>query len=142
MTNTTETRTPSTDSVTATTAAPVTFPQVTWFEIHTADPSAAREFYCGLFGWSFAEMADGYHGIEQGAGQVIGGGISDTRGEWPSCVIPLVQVTDVAAIAAKVTGLGGSVLAEPQTMPNGLTFAYLADRDASAFGVWCPPSGA
>jgi uncharacterized protein len=119
----------------------VTFPEVTWFEVHTADPAEATAFYGGLFGWAFGDLGDGsYHDIRQGDGQRIGGGIAATGGEWPSCVIPCVQVHDVAATCERATGLGGKVLAGPNATPTGIAFAYLADREGSAFGVWSPPA--
>jgi len=34
---------------------------------------------------------------------------------------------------------GGSVICEVQTMPNGLSFGYVANPDGAVFGVWCPP---
>lgn len=120
------------------------FPQVTWFEVHTADPSGATAFYGELFGWTFEPLGAGYHGyqlISQGEGAAIGGGVADTGGQGPATVIPCVQVPDVAATAARAVELGGTVVVEPDKTPAGLTFAYVADRDGSVFGVWCPPPG-
>src|SRR5688572_15230231 len=115
-------------------------PQVTWFEVHSAKPGEASEFYGGLFGWTFTDLGDGsYFDIGQGADARIGGGLANTGGEWPSHVIPCVQVADVAATCERATELGGAVLAGPNQTPSGITFAYVADREGSPFGVWCPP---
>jgi hypothetical protein len=118
----------------------ITFPQVTWFEVHSAEPSGAVEFYRGLFGWTFTPMDDGYQGIGQGEGQLIGGGLAGTGGNMPSTVIPCIQVHDVAATAEKAGELGGKILAGPTDTPVGISFAYLADREGSAFGIWSPPT--
>jgi hypothetical protein len=144
MTTDTTSTTPTPTADTDTDAGPqwpvITFPQVTWFEVHTAEQSEAVEFYGGLFGWTFTPMGDAYQGIDQGEGQLIGGGLADTGGQYPSTVIPCVQVHDVAATVEKAGELGGKVLAVPNETPGGITFAYLADREGSAFGIWSPPS--
>jgi predicted enzyme related to lactoylglutathione lyase len=51
-----------------------------------------------------------------------------------------VQVDDVPAACDTVAEAGGSVVVEPQEMPNGLAFAYVADPDGSVFGLWKPPT--
>ncbi len=126
-----------------TNTATTTTPQVTWFEVHTPNPSEATEFYGGLFGWTFTDEAGGaYFDIHQTDDQAIGGGVANTGGQWPAHVIPCVQVPDVAAVCTRAADLGGKVLTEPNETPTGVRFAYLADRDGSAFGVWCPPAEA
>jgi uncharacterized protein len=143
MTTNTTTTTGSDDQPTAWEGSPfptITFPQVTWFEIHTAQASEAVEFYSGLFGWTFTLMGEGYQDIKQGDGQLIGGGLAETGGQWPSTVIPCIQVHDVAATVEQATKLGGTLLAGPNETPTGVAFAYLADREGSAFGIWRPPS--
>jgi len=142
-TNTAMTATPTNDADASTPAATTPVPQVTWFEVHTPNPTDATEFYGGLFGWTFTDEAGGtYYDIRQVDGQAIGGGVANTGGEWPAQVIPCVQVSDVAGTCGRAGDLGGKVLAGPNQTPNGITFAYLADRDGSAFGVWCPPAQA
>jgi predicted enzyme related to lactoylglutathione lyase len=140
-TDTTSTTASDTDAAAGPQWPVITFPQVTWFEVHTAEQSGAVEFYRGLFGWTFTPMGDDYQDIKQGDGQLIGGGLADTGGQWPSTVIPCVQVHDVAATVDKAGELGGKVLAGPNETPTGITFAYLADREGSAFGIWSPPTG-
>ena len=115
---------------------------VTWFEIHSAEPERARQFYGSVFGWTFDDdMMPGYSMIGLGDDAPIRGGIAHTDGASPNDAIFLVQVPDVAASLAAVTEHGGSVVTERQEAPNGLTFGYAANPDGSVFGVWCPPAG-
>lgn len=114
---------------------------VTWFEIHTADPERAKAFYGGVFGWTFDEAMPGYSMISAGEGAPIGGGIADSKGEYPSDAVFNVQVPDVAAAAALVVEHGGSVVTDVQSTPYGLSFAYVANPDGAVFGLWCPPAG-
>ena len=112
---------------------------VTWFEVHTADPSRARTFYGDVFGWTFDEVMPGYSMIAAGDGAPIGGGIADNKGEYPNDAVFCVEVADVGAALAAAKDCGGSVVSEPQTTPVGLVFAYLANPDGSVFGVFTPP---
>jgi predicted enzyme related to lactoylglutathione lyase len=112
---------------------------VTWFEVHTPDAARAEGFYGRLFGWKFEPDESGYVVINLGENAAIGGGIAPIRdGGRPMAVFD-VQVDDVPAACKRAEELGGSVLVPPQTVDNGLAFAYLADVDGNAFGVWKPP---
>jgi predicted enzyme related to lactoylglutathione lyase len=112
---------------------------VTWFEIHSADPARARQFYGDVFGWTYDEAMPGYSMIQLGPDAPIAGGIADSGGAYPDRAIFLVQVPDVGAALTSVAGKGGSVVTDVQTTPVGLTFGYATDPDGSIFGVWCPP---
>jgi hypothetical protein len=112
---------------------------VTWFEVHTADPDRAKAFYSGVFGWAFDDSIPGYSMIQQGDGAPIGGGILHHGGGMPDDAVFNVQVADVASALAAVKEQGGSVVADAETTPNGITFGYAANPDGSVFGIWCPP---
>jgi uncharacterized protein len=138
MTTTNTSRTTTTTTTDAATAARVPAP-ITWFELHTAEPERTKEFYGSVFGWTFDESMPGYTMIQLGEGAPIGGGLVDNRGEYPNDAIFMVQVPDVAATIEATRAAGGSVIAEAQSMPTGLTFGYVANPDGAVFGVWCPP---
>jgi predicted enzyme related to lactoylglutathione lyase len=128
---------PSPTSTGIATAAPVT-----WFEVHTSDPERAKRFYADAFGWTYDDSVPGYSMIQLGDGAPIGGGIAHSGGAYPDHALFNVQVTDVEVALAAVRAAGGSVVAEAQTTPYGLTFAYAANPDGSVFGIWCPPPAA
>jgi uncharacterized protein len=114
---------------------------VTWFQIGTDEPAAAREFYGGLFGWSFGPYAatESYEMISfPGAGRPSGG-IMHTAGGAENHATFFVLVEDVAAVCARAEQLGGKVLNPPADL-NGLVFADLLDRSGNRFGVFTPPS--
>jgi predicted enzyme related to lactoylglutathione lyase len=115
---------------------------VAWFQIGTEDPAAAREFYGGLFGWSFTADPNsaGYDLVSYaGAGQPAGG-VTRTAGGAENHATFLVLVEDVAAVCARTEQLGGKVMNPPVTTPDGLVFADLLDRSGNRFGVFTPPS--
>lgn len=113
---------------------------VTWFEVHTSDPSRAEAFYGSVFGWTFDHSMPGYTAVDLGSDAPHGGGIADTGGERPSQAVFNIQVPDVAAACEAVASAGGSVVMPVTSMDNGLSFAYIADPDGSVVGLWCPPS--
>lgn len=114
---------------------------VTWFEIHTPNPERARAFYGDVFGWSFQSDLPGYDMIGMGESAPIGGGIASNGPDHPPMTVFNIQVEDVDAACIAVTEAGGAVAVDPQSTPNGLRFAYVADPDGNTFGLWTPPTG-
>jgi predicted enzyme related to lactoylglutathione lyase len=115
---------------------------VNWFEIATATPEKAMAFYGKLFGWTFNTELPTYALVDCGEGAPTGGGIATAEPGTAPYAIPSVMVDDVAAICDRAAELGGSILAEPQTMPTGLTFAYVGDLDGNRIGLYSPPPAA
>lgn len=115
---------------------------VTWFQIGTDEPAAAREFYGGLFGWTIAAEpgSEGYDLVSYAGGGQPAGGIAHTDGGAANHATFFVLVEDVAAVCADAEQLGGKVLVPPVTTPNGLAFAHLLDRSGNRFGVFSPPA--
>jgi predicted enzyme related to lactoylglutathione lyase len=116
---------------------------VSWFEVGTPDPEAAKAFYGEMFGWSFAddEQDGGYQIATTGIGHPIRGGIFNTDGRAPGYAVFYVVVPDVAQACGRAKALGGSVIVGPVPTPSGLVFAHLRDRDGNHFGIYRPPSG-
>jgi predicted enzyme related to lactoylglutathione lyase len=113
---------------------------VTWFEIHTADPERAEQFYGSVFGWAFDHSMPDYAMVLLGDDAPHGGGIVPTGGERPNHALFNIQVPDVASACDAVVAAGGSVVMPTASMDNGLSFAYIADPDGSVVGLWCPPA--
>jgi predicted enzyme related to lactoylglutathione lyase len=115
---------------------------VTWFEIGTDDPAAARAFYGDIFGWTLDPQGP-YTLVTTAAGPSPTGGIQDTSVPLPdgtprSYAIPCVQVADVAATCAKVEAAGGKVLVPATQPPGGPTYAHVADPAGNHVGIWTP----
>ncbi|MEU4427379.1 VOC family protein [Actinoplanes sp. NPDC024001] len=113
-----------------------------WFEIGSAHPDQAQEFYGRLFGWRFAAGTSAgfdYRDISTGAGHPVSGGLLNTGGQVPGYAIFVILVDDVAATCERVVELGGRVDLGPLTTETGLAAAYLSDPDGNRFGVFTPP---
>jgi predicted enzyme related to lactoylglutathione lyase len=146
-TSTATTSTPTTSTqASSTPSAEATPPygSIGWFEVGSAAPDRAQEFYGGLFGWTFnaAPIAGfDYRDVTTGPGHPLRGGLLGTEGKAPAYAVFVVMVEDVAATCAEAERRGGRVDMGPVTADNGLCFAYLSDLDGNRFGVFSPPSG-
>jgi uncharacterized protein len=105
---------------------------VSWTELATPDPEAAKAFYGKLFGWTFQTMDMGsgpYHVIKVGAEDAIGGIMAPAPGAPPMPPMwgAYVTVADCNATAALCTQLGGKVCAGPMDIPGVGRFALLQD---------------
>jgi predicted enzyme related to lactoylglutathione lyase len=108
---------------------------VTWFEINTGDPRAAREFYAALFGWQLQVLADAddYALVDTGGEGTIGGGIGQSQG--PNQVIFYIEVDDPQAYLDRVEQAGGKTLVPVTEIPDMVTFAQFSDPQGNVVGL-------
>lgn len=123
-----------------------------WYELITPDMDGAKRFYGDLIGWTAQDLptpdgaqpyailsADG-NGV---AGMMTLGAPMKAAGmgaNWTGYVC----VDDCDAAAAKVAGLGGSVINPPLDIPGIGRFAVVADPAGAVFAIMKPtppPSG-
>lgn len=95
---------------------------VSWNELTTPDPAAAREFYGDLFGWTsddFMPMGEnGEYRFFAHNGTTIGavcGLMGSDRGRWRY----YIRVPSIEASAEAVNAGGGTVLMGPHEVPGG-----------------------
>ena len=105
-----------------------------WLELHTPDVETAKKFYAEVLGWQIQEMemANGgsYTGLSLGDGPPLGGIIpSDGR---PTRWLTYLTVDDVDARTALAAKSGGSVLAEPASVPGVGRMATIEDPTGAA----------
>ncbi len=109
-----------------------------WHELNTRDWEAAIPFYEQVFGWKPKPLSDTdeFRYSTFGVGDAMAGGIFDAKASLPPGVPSHWQlylgVDDVAAAAARVKELGGTVLREPWDTEYG-TFAQVTDPTGAMF---------
>lgn len=117
------------------------FNTLTWNELRTRDPEAAKGFYGELFGWDALEFPsmEGYTVWTVGGAppEQGKGGMIDIRGTpMPADIPPHWDVTfsvdDADGIAERCRELGGSVAAGPIDLPMGRMYA-LQDPSGANF---------
>lgn len=114
---------------------------MTWNELLTRDPDAARDFFAELLGWEFRTIDTGGRGTYEMAlvGDRRVGGIMAMPPEVPDDVPPhwdvYFAVDDVDGVAERAAGLGGSVPMAPTTIPVG-RLALIADPGGATFTIY------
>jgi uncharacterized protein len=113
---------------------------LSWNELETRDPEAAKAFYGAAFGWSFVdhEMEGMGTYTEWKLGDASIGGMADITGRVPDEVpahwMVYFAVADTDAAVEKIGAGGGEVRFGPVDIPAG-RFAMAADPWGAAFAV-------
>jgi uncharacterized protein len=129
-----------------TTHPPGTF---SWVDLATTDPSGAKTFYTGLFGWETQDndAGDGDGGVYITAsveGDAVCG-LFEMPDEMRGMGVPpnwtsYVTVDDADATAARVTELGGEVVRDAFDVMDLGRMAVLKDPQGAVFAIWQPGS--
>lgn len=111
-----------------------------WHDLVTGDVAAAREFYAGVFGWTFQEVVgeDVTYALILDGGVPIGGiapidddDITVASARWLS----LLSVDDVDRVASEVEQAGGSIDMGPWTNPTRGRMAVVTDPQGATLGL-------
>ena len=109
-----------------------------WFELNTDDVAEAQDFYSATIGWTIAPSPMAEHGgyliASAPDGAAIAGVTTPPPGtpSLPGWSIYL-GVSDVDATAAKVKGLGGSIMVEPMDIAGVGRVALATDPQHVSF---------
>jgi predicted enzyme related to lactoylglutathione lyase len=108
-----------------------------WNELITTDPAAAAAFYGQVLGLttSVIDLGAGDYTLLEVNGQMVGGTTTPQMPGTPNHWHVYFAVADADASVAKVTELGGSVLAEPFDTPVG-RMAVVTDPQGSVFSLF------
>ena len=115
-------------------------------ELVTPDLASAKQFYGGLFGWTFQ---DSHMGTTQFAEAMAGGhpvaALIDRElppgQRRPAIWLSFFSVSDTAAARATAGQAGGKVLFEPKLIPDLGSEAVIADPQGAVFGILASSSG-
>ncbi len=121
-----------------------------WTELTTTDTFTAERFYTALFDWKPKHSAPGspmpYTEFTVAGANGPSIGMMPKPPHMPANVpsfwMPYFMVASVDASIEKAKSLGGQVHFGPMTIPDGGTFAALADPQGAAFAVFTPKAKA
>ncbi len=113
------------------------------FEIHAGDPERAVAFYTAVFGWTFTKWEGPmpYWLIDTGTGDGINGGLMPRQGAAPAegqavnAYVVTMDVANVDAAVAAVTGNGGAIALPKMPVPGIGWLAYGKDPEGNIFGM-------
>ena len=107
-----------------------------WHELLSADAAAATAFYTKVVAWKSQpwEQDASYSMWVAKNGPV--GGLASLDGAKVPHWLPYIAVDDLAATVQSAKGLGGRVLKDKTDLPNGGSYAVLADPQGAEFAVY------
>jgi uncharacterized protein len=109
-----------------------------WYELITPDADAAQRFYADVIGWTVTSGAMpviDYRIAMSPDGDAIGGLLQPPGAAGPTAWRGYIEVADVDATVADITGAGGAVHLPPMDVPNVGRLAMLADPQGATFYV-------
>lgn len=118
--------------------------EATWLEYNSTDFAASKDFYTGLFGWTFEDCGEamGHYVMVRNGDSLVGGAMDvagmtcPEGGEVPTCWSVYLAVDDLDARVAKVTEHGGRVWVQPMDVEGAGRMSWVADPNGAAFGLW------
>lgn len=112
-----------------------------WIDLSSSDPGRARDFYAGLFGWTFEESGEEYGNylscLRNGstvAGIMQNADESTVADSW----ITYFASADAQASADLADESGGQASVAPTEIGETGTMAMLVDPGGATAGVWQP----
>ena len=116
-----------------------------WVDLFTADPDGATRFYCGLLGWTAANLEQKGKGytVFSNAGKPVAGLAprSVNRANHPSRWIGYYSVPNIDTALTVATSMGGVVRAPAKNFPSRGWQAIISDGDSVPVGLLQSSSG-
>jgi predicted enzyme related to lactoylglutathione lyase len=113
-----------------------------WYDLMTADVSAAKSFYSAVLGWKTTKWAQGDYEMwtvgEQSIGGVMPLPAEAQKMGAPPHWLAYIETDDVDATAKDAEKLGGRIHHPPTDIPTVGRFAVLADPQGAAFAAFKP----
>lgn len=116
---------------------------LSWTDLATSDPEAAKGFYTTLFGWEYddrpipEEAGGGTYTMLTKNGKEVAA-LSAARGGGPSYWTSYVTVESADDSAAKAKELGATVMMEPFDVLDVGRMAVIQDPTGAVFCIWEP----
>jgi predicted enzyme related to lactoylglutathione lyase len=108
-------------------------------ELHSKNPKGAREFYSGVFGWTYDEvpMPGGvYVMIRTAEGEQVGGIVKKQDKKAPEAWVGYITVPSVKRTMGKAVRRKARVVLDYTKVPGMGAYAVLKDPRGGYFGLW------
>jgi uncharacterized protein len=120
--------------------------KIIFVELVTPDLGAAKQFYAGLFGWTFRDFTAGATEYAEASldGHPVAGLIHKNRPEGTRrqpAWLTYISTRDVDAVTKVALERGAKVLFEPRTIPDRGREAVVSDPQGAVFAALASNSG-
>ena len=95
--------------------------KLNYVELPVQNTATTKAFFAATFGWNFADYGPTYAATQSGATDL---GLQGDRAEWPNAPLPVIEVDDLEATLAAVTGAGGTISQPIFAFPGGRRFHF------------------
>ena len=95
--------------------------KLNYVELPVQSTETTKKFFTAAFGWDFADYGPTYAATQSGEGDL---GLQGDRAEWTAAPLPVIQVDDLDATLAAVTGAGGTISQPIFAFPGGRRFHF------------------
>lgn len=116
-----------------------------WVDVSSRDPAASRDFYGGLFGWSYhidPDPENGHYTLAMlGDRPVAGMAGVPAVGDQPVAWTLYLTSANIVHLATLVQQRGGRVLYGPQELPGQGSLLVATDPTGGPIGFWQPTAG-
>lgn len=116
---------------------------LSYTDLQTTDPGAAKEFYAELFGWEVTElpMGDGQFYVQfKKGGKTVAGASEQQQQQRDSGTPPMwntyFTVLDVDNRTKEAERAGGTILVEPFDVFDAGRMSVIADPNGAVFSLW------
>jgi predicted enzyme related to lactoylglutathione lyase len=99
----------------------MTRPRLNYVELPVRDVPATKAFYETAFGWALTDFGPTYASTLTGDTDI---GLQGDAAEATKAPLPVIQVEDLEAALAAVTGAGGNVVVPVFSFPGGRRFQF------------------
>ena len=96
--------------------------RLNYVELPVRDIAAAKGFYESVFGWSLTEFGPTYAATVTGDTDI---GLQGDASEATAAPLPVIEVDDLEAALAAVTGAGGEIVRPIFAFPGGRRFQFV-----------------
>jgi len=106
---------------------------INYIEFAVADIGRSKEFYGGVFGWSFTDFGPGY--CEFNDGQMKGGFALAEEVPSKGGALVVLYGEDLPSLQKEIRAAGGQIRQEIFDFPGGQRF-HFSDLDGYELAVW------
>jgi predicted enzyme related to lactoylglutathione lyase len=106
--------------------------RIDYVELPVTDVAAAKEFYAGVFGWSFTDYGPDYTSFNDGR---LAGGLRLASEVATGGPLVVLYALDLGDIEERIRVRGGEIVRKTFEFPGGRRF-HFTDPSGNELAVW------
>ncbi|MEU7529529.1 VOC family protein [Saccharothrix sp. NPDC042600] len=106
-----------------------------WIEAPTGDPDQTRDFYTGLFGWTYTDAYEGYS-VAMSDGEPVAGFYPPSAEPTPPGWLFYLHTADLARTSERLAELGAKTVMGPLEIPGTGHVQLVHDPAGAVVGFW------